>query len=127
MNEGARSGPHRYGTLHASNAAGIADSEDASIVPPMTTAGSAKPQIASRSQVGREPEPRFKENLVRRLKRWGLGVAYALVPRRIGLLPRLLLLSVAHLLAPEAERERLPQDPVFYGKRGLIGISNDLP
>lgn len=55
-----------------------------------------------------------------------LGGAYAIMPRRIGLLPRLILLSLAHLLAPEAERDKLPAEPVYYGKRGLVGISNDL-
>jgi leucyl/phenylalanyl-tRNA--protein transferase len=70
--------------------------------------------------------PRFTETLAQRLRRWVLGCGYALVPKRIGLLPRLLVLSVAHLLAPEAVRERLPEQPHYYSKRGLVGISNDL-
>jgi leucyl/phenylalanyl-tRNA--protein transferase len=92
----------------------------------MTTIEASKPEIALRSPASAKPEPNFTESLSRRLKRWVLGTAYALMPKRLGLLPRLLLLSVAHLLAPEAERERLPQDPTYYGKRGLVGISNDL-
>jgi leucyl/phenylalanyl-tRNA--protein transferase len=92
----------------------------------MTRTTTSSLKITSRSRKGSLAEPEFTESLPRRLKRWVLGTAYALVPKRIGLLPRLLLLSVAHLLAPEAERERLPQDPNYYGKRGLVGISNDL-
>jgi hypothetical protein len=70
--------------------------------------------------------PRFSESLTQRLRRWVLGCGYALVPKRIGLLPRLIVLSAAHLLAPEAVRERLPEQPYYYSKRGLVGISNDL-
>ena len=70
--------------------------------------------------------PVFRETLMLRLRRWMLGSAYALVPKRIGLLPRLLFLSVAHLIAPETERERLPEQSAYYSKRGLVGISNDL-
>lgn len=55
-----------------------------------------------------------------------LGSAYALVPKRISLVPRLIVLSLAHFFAPEAEREKLPEHPNYYGKRGLVGISNDL-
>jgi leucyl/phenylalanyl-tRNA--protein transferase len=70
--------------------------------------------------------PRFTESVRQRLRRWFWGTAYALVPKRIGVLPRLMRLSVAHAWAPKAERDKLPGNPVFYGKRGLIGISNDL-
>src|SRR5687767_5455628 len=92
------------------------DPGDASIVLPMTRSS----RWASRSRENAAEEPKFTESWPRRLKHWVLGTAYALVPKRIGLLPRLLLLSVAHLLAPEAERKRLPQDPIYYGKRGLV-------
>ncbi len=55
-----------------------------------------------------------------------LGSLYALMPSRIGLLPRLLTLSLAHMLAPRAERDTLPEHPRYYSKRGLVGISDDL-
>lgn len=61
-----------------------------------------------------------------RLRRWSLGTLYALRLRRISLVPRVLFLSLAHLFAPEAERDKLPEHPVYHGKRGLVGISNDL-
>jgi len=73
-----------------------------------------------------DPEPQFHETLPQRWRRWVLGSAYALVPKRISLVPRLILLSLAHFFAPEAEREKLPEHPNYYGKRGLVGISNDL-
>jgi leucyl/phenylalanyl-tRNA---protein transferase len=73
-----------------------------------------------------EANPRFRESFMQRLRRYVLGTAYALVPERIALLPRLTLLTIAHLLAPEAERDRLPEQPVYYSRRGLVGISNDL-
>jgi leucyl/phenylalanyl-tRNA---protein transferase len=73
-----------------------------------------------------ETPPVFRETMRRRLRRWALGCAFALMPSRVRLVPRLLLLSFAHLLAPEAERERLPEQPSYYTKRGLVGLSNDL-
>ena len=63
---------------------------------------------------------------MQRLRRWVLGAGYALRLSRIALLPRLWLLTLMYLLAPEAERNRLPEQPQFYSKRGLVGISNDL-
>ena len=73
-----------------------------------------------------ETAPVFRETMRQRLRRWVLGCAFALMPSRLGLVPRLLLLSFAHLLAPEAERERLPEQPTYYSRRGLVGLSNDL-
>jgi leucyl/phenylalanyl-tRNA--protein transferase len=73
-----------------------------------------------------EANPRFRESFMQRLRRYVLGTAYALVPERIALLPRLTLLSIAYLLAPEADRDKLPEQPVYYSRRGLVGISNDL-
>ncbi len=72
------------------------------------------------------PDPEFREPVTQRLRRWVLGCAYAVMPPRIGLVPKLLMLSLAHLFAPEAEREKLPEQPSYYSKRGLVGISNDL-
>jgi leucyl/phenylalanyl-tRNA--protein transferase len=71
-------------------------------------------------------EPRFHETLLQRLRRWVLGIAYALRPNRIALVPRLITMSVARLFAPAGERDKLPEHPVYYSERGLVGISNDL-
>ncbi|MGH6736447.1 MAG: leucyl/phenylalanyl-tRNA--protein transferase [Methyloceanibacter sp.] len=60
------------------------------------------------------------------LRRVVLGSIYVLMPERIGLLPRILMLSIASMLAPESERNRLPEHPSYYSKRGLVGISDDL-
>ena len=59
-----------------------------------------------------EANPRFSESFVQRLRRYVLGTAYAMVPERIALLPRLTLLTIASLLAPEAERDKLPEQPI---------------
>ena len=72
------------------------------------------------------PEPRFRETAKARLARWGLGAAYALQPRRIGLMPRLTSATAAHLLRPVDSLEQLLQNPCFYRDEGFVGISNDL-
>jgi leucyl/phenylalanyl-tRNA--protein transferase len=71
-------------------------------------------------------EPRFHESSMQRLRRWVLGTAYALRPNRIALMPRLILMTLTRLFAPAESRDTLPEHPVYYGKRGLVGISNDL-
>ena len=71
-------------------------------------------------------EPVFHEALTQRLRRWLLGAAYALRPNRIALMPRLAWMTLTHLLRPEGERDRLPEHPVYYSSRGLVGISDDL-
>jgi leucyl/phenylalanyl-tRNA--protein transferase len=70
--------------------------------------------------------PTFHETLMQRLRRLVLGVAYALRPKRLSLLPRLWWLTLVYYLAPRATRDTLPAHPRFYGARGLVGISNDL-
>ena len=68
-------------------------------------------------------EPKFRERLDARIRR--LVLAYALRPKRIGLLPRLTALTLAHVIAPtRSTHELLGRAP--YRKEGLIGISNDL-
>jgi len=70
-------------------------------------------------------EPKFRERLDARIRRLVLGSAYALRPKRIGLLPRLTALTLAHVIAPtRSTHELLGRAP--YRKEGLIGISNDL-
>jgi leucyl/phenylalanyl-tRNA---protein transferase len=71
-------------------------------------------------------DPIFHESLAHCLRRWALGAAYALRPNRIALMPRLTLMSIARLFAPAGERDKLPDHPVYYSSRGLVGISNDL-
>ncbi|ODA68082.1 Leucyl/phenylalanyl-tRNA--protein transferase [Methyloligella halotolerans] len=71
-------------------------------------------------------EALFHESWSARLRRWVLGVGYALKPKRIGLLPRIWLLTCAQLFAPEFEWHRLPERPHYYTWRGLVGVSNDL-
>ena len=69
--------------------------------------------------------PRFHETLVQRFTRWTLGALYALRPNRISLLPRLWLCNLLFLFGSEAHR-KLPEQPKYYSKRGLVGLSNDL-
>ena len=71
-------------------------------------------------------DPRFHESATQRLRRWVLGTAYALRPNRIALMPRLVLMSLARLFTPAAKRDELPDHPVYYSTRGLVGISDDL-
>lgn len=71
-------------------------------------------------------ESAFKETPRARLRRWVLGLGYALMPKRISLVPRLLLMTVAYWMRPRRSRDLLPEHPVYYGPRGLIGVSNDL-
>ncbi len=78
-----------------------------------------------RELVGAPARPVFRETWPARLRRWALGSAYALMPGRITLLPRITLMTAIFLITPEG-RERLPEEPTYYGWRGLIGISNDL-
>jgi leucyl/phenylalanyl-tRNA--protein transferase len=71
-------------------------------------------------------DPRFHESNRQRVRRWVLGTAYALRPNRIALMPRLALMSLSHLLAPAGTRDELPDHPVYYSARGLVGISDEL-
>ena len=70
--------------------------------------------------------PQFQETWEQFLRRIVLGVAFALRPQRISLLPRLWLMTIAYYLTPKSQRDKLPALPRFYSKRGLLGISNDL-
>jgi leucyl/phenylalanyl-tRNA---protein transferase len=70
-------------------------------------------------------QPRFAETAAARLRRRSLGIAYALRPNRIGLMPRVAWMTARHLLGP-AEARRLPERPIYYGRQGLVGICNDL-
>lgn len=79
------------------------------------------------STPGAVQRPRFGETPGAKLRRWALGTAYALQPKRIRLLPKLTLLTGAHFLKRSSDRKRrLPDDLLPYGKEGLLGISGDL-
>src|SRR5262249_33302538 len=67
-------------------------------------------------------DPRFHESTSQRVRRWVLGTAYALRPNRIALMPRLALMSLSHAFAPAGTRDKLPEHPVYYSPRGLVGI-----
>ncbi len=84
-----------------------------------------KTEAATLAAVDR-PEPRFMETMAERLRRYVLGVAYALRPNRIALMPRLVWMTLAYFLAPAGKRDKLPARPVYYSPRGLVGISDDL-
>jgi len=71
-------------------------------------------------------EAQFREPVPARLRRLVLGVAYALMPKRISLVPRLVMMTIAYWLKPKRDRDCLPEHPIFYGSQGLIGISNDI-
>ncbi|MFD0985841.1 leucyl/phenylalanyl-tRNA--protein transferase [Methyloligella solikamskensis] len=69
---------------------------------------------------------RFFESWPDRLRRWTLGLAYALKAQRIRLLPRIWFMSLAQLFRPETEWNQLPAAPGHDDWRGLVGISDDL-
>lgn len=71
-------------------------------------------------------ESEFHETLRARLRRWVLGVGYALMPKRISLVPRLVVMTIAYFFKPKTKRNRLPEHPIYHGRLGLIGVSNDL-
>ncbi len=84
-----------------------------------------KAEAATAMAVDR-PVPRFTETMAQRLRRYVLGLAYALRPNRIALVPRLMWMSVVYFFSPRATRNKLPDHPVYYSSRGLVGISDDL-
>ncbi|XSG81805.1 MAG: leucyl/phenylalanyl-tRNA--protein transferase [Methyloligella sp. ZOD6] len=69
---------------------------------------------------------RFRESWPDRLRRWGLGLAYAVKPQRIGLLPRIAMMSIRQLFVSDSDWNKLPAHPHYYSWRGLVGISDDL-
>src|SRR5690349_19447041 len=98
-----------------------------SAVQPHAMAGSRGDVPGMRETTGlAHADPVFHESLRQRLRRWLLGAAYALRPNRIALLPRLAWMTLTHWLRPEGACDRLPEHPVYYSSRGLVGISNDL-
>jgi leucyl/phenylalanyl-tRNA--protein transferase len=74
----------------------------------------------------RPQEPEFREDLVARTRRWALGSAYALRPRRIALLPDVLMLTLRAALGDPAARPRMSRHGPFRGGHGLVGVGHDL-
>jgi leucyl/phenylalanyl-tRNA--protein transferase len=71
-------------------------------------------------------EPGFRERWTDRLRRWALGLAYALRPKRIGILPRMTLMTLQQATGRDSDWDRLPENPTYYSWRGLVGVSDDL-
>lgn len=86
----------------------------------------SKPSARAAEAQPHEAEPRFHETWTQRIRRWVLGALYALKPSRIGLLPRIWLMTATYYLTPRPQRDWLPAFPRYYSDRGLVGISNDL-
>lgn len=55
-----------------------------------------------------------------------LGVGYSVRPKRISLLPRLALMTAVRFAKPAHLRDRLPAEPRFHRREGLVGVSDDL-
>lgn len=70
--------------------------------------------------------PQFAETWGQYLRRLVLGVAYALKPRRLSLLPQIWWLTLAYYLSPKSVRDQLPDLPDNANDWGLVGISDDL-
>ncbi len=92
----------------------------------MGAMSNARDGVAVSASQPSDIDPRFHETWTERLRRWALGVGYALRPRRIALLPQLWRLTLDYYLSPKATRDVLPELPRFYSDRGLVGISDDL-
>lgn len=69
--------------------------------------------------------PDFAEPWSARVRRWGLGMARALQPKRIADAPGLAVATLRFLVTP-GEAWRPFETPTAYGPDGLVGISNDL-
>jgi len=92
----------------------------------MSNAGQTALQASSDVPHEQCERVRFRESLKDRLRRWGLGLAYAVKPQRISLLPRIWLMSLMQLFMPEADWNRFPERSEYHTWRGLVGVSDDL-
>lgn len=70
--------------------------------------------------------PVFAESAVERLRRCAYGTAYALQPKRIGLMPKLLLDTTINFLEPTSSIDELLKKPKFFRVEGYVGISDDV-
>lgn len=68
----------------------------------------------------------FREPLSRRLSRVAFGSAYAMQPSRLELVPSLLRHTTRHFLGSERSLRALLDQNKPVGRKGLIGISNDM-
>jgi len=71
-------------------------------------------------------EVEFTEPFTDVLRRWLLGSAYALQPRRVHLMPAIVAMTIAHAFKSPASRARLPSRTEPVGKEGLVGICANL-
>lgn len=69
---------------------------------------------------------KFYEPLKARFSRLAFGTAYALQPKRIGLLPRLTIDTLTNAFRPIRNIEALLQNKKFYRDEGYLGICNDV-
>jgi len=69
--------------------------------------------------------PVFQEPLSARCRRWLLGSAYALQPKRFHLMPRVTALTIANMFHGKSVQQLLRENSL-YGEEGLLGISDDL-
>lgn len=69
---------------------------------------------------------KFREPLSRRLCRVAFGSAYAMQPKRLELVPGLILHTTRYLLGAEVSVPALLDRNMPVGRKGLIGISNDM-
>lgn len=65
------------------------------------------------------------ETLVRRLTRYVLSVAYVMKPKRIIMVPHLLLLVAKHYLTPKSRRTLPNNDDFIPGPEGIVGVVHD--
>lgn len=92
----------------------------------MSNAGQTALQASPDVREGQTRKVRFRESWRDRIRRWGLGLAYAVKPQRISLLPRIWLMSLMQVFIPEADWNRFPEKPEYHTWRGLVGLSDDL-
>lgn len=71
-------------------------------------------------------QKKFYEPLNAQLLRWAFGTAYALQPRRIGLLPRLTIDTLKNTFRPIRNIDALLQNQNFHRDEGYLGICNDV-
>lgn len=69
--------------------------------------------------------PQFCESFRTRVSRWIFGSAYALQPKRIGLLPRLVFDTIRNAISPTRDIGVLLQNKP-YRKEGYLGICSDV-
>lgn len=70
--------------------------------------------------------PVFSEGLAQRTRRWALGLAYSAQPKRINLLPRIVLDTICDVLEPIYRVNTLLKDATPLGQYGYLGVCDDV-